>query len=132
MTEKRSTYLRLRDNIKNGVIGATLFAYNEQITCRVVVNIGLECLIVGIEFLKLHGVPQQVVQHFVELLYARPGDVDDMAKGGRHEDVLRGAMTIINGPIVRHTSIGDEVEGDAHDHGLDDVIEEKHLDHTLN
>lgn len=110
MAEKRSTYVQLKELIKGSALAHTFFGREEPLTCRVKVNIGLELVLTGIEMLKRHGITKAQVAEFLDRLYDNPGDIEGMEKGGPNEAVLRLAMKIINGPIIRHTEFGEVVE----------------------
>lgn len=128
----RSTYVQLKEEIKNSAVVAVVLGREENYTCRVAVNVGLELLIAGVELLKMHGVTKTTVLEFVERLFDRPGDIQDMIKGGKNEYLLRMAMRIINGPLIRHTEAGDVIEGDADGEIPHDAVSTTPFDPTLN
>lgn len=119
--EPRSTYVQLKEDMKIAAVAATLLGRNEAFTCRVAINAGLELIVAGVDFLKMHGVPKATALEFVERLFDLPGDTEGMHKGGKCEYLLRMAMKIVNGPIVRHSSSGNVLD-DAHDE--DDLVRE--------
>lgn len=108
--ERRSTYVQLKHFLLDAAARGVVFVRGEHLTCRVMVNMGLEAVIAGIELLKTHGVGEEVVIAFIHLLYAIPGAINGVQKGGENEHVLRAAMRIVNGEIVRHGVFGSEVE----------------------
>jgi hypothetical protein len=55
-----------------------------------------------------------------------------MHKGGKNEGLLRLAMNIINGPIVRHSFTGDELEGEVDEDTAHDAVVVSRSDPTLN
>lgn len=136
--EHRSVYVELKDLVKGAAAHLTVTVRTEPLTCRVVTNMGLECVIAGVELLKMHGITKAQVLGFVDLLFGRPGDIDGMHKGGKNEHVLRAAMRIVNGEIIRHGSLGPEVEGASHEAPhQQDVLEVtpmggRHLNPNLN
>jgi hypothetical protein len=131
-TEKRSTYVQLKEDLKGAAVAAVVLGRREPFTCRVAVNAGLELLLAGVELLKMHGITKEVALGFVESLFAQPGDIDEMHKGGKNEGLLRVAMKIINGPIVRHSITGEELEGEAGEGTAHDAIFIPRSDPTLN
>lgn len=131
--EIRRTYVQLKTNVQAGAMAAVVLARKETLTCRVMVNVGLEMVIAGVEFLKMHGIGKRDVLEFVERLYDRPGNVEGMEKGGINEHLLRMAMKFINGPIIRPNESGPEQESAAHAH--DDVagqVEDRNLNPDWN
>lgn len=122
--EKRSSYVQLKDLIKGSALAHTVFGRTEPLTCRVMVNIGLELVISGVELLKLHGITKEQVIEFLERLYATPGAIEGMEKGGANESLLRLAMRMINGEIIRHTEHGDVREA-ASSHPAEEVIPDR-------
>jgi hypothetical protein len=134
-SNKRSTYIQLKEELRSSVVAMIVLGRKEVYTCRVAINAGIELVIAGTELLKMHGVTKTDVLEFVERLFDRPGDIEDMVKGGKNEWLLRAAMKMINGTIVRHTSAGNEIEGPATaEHGDDvaAVTQVRKLDSTLN
>jgi len=130
---KRSRYVQLKEDIMAGAMAQTILIRGEEITCRVMINIGLELLIAGAEFLKMHGIAKDQVLEFVDHLFDRPGPVVDMVKGGINEPLLRMAMKLINGPIIDHDAFRVEMKGQAHVHKSDDVAAPKrNLNPNLN
>lgn len=122
MKEKRSTYVQLKDLMKDAVVGAVVVVRTEPFTCRVAVNAGLELIIAGVELLKRHGISKEAALGFVEGLFDQPGDIEEMHKGGKNEGLLRAAMKLINGPIIRHSSAGETLEGEAVEGTTHDVL----------
>jgi hypothetical protein len=107
--EKRKTYVKIQDGIQGalkhlvpGSVGPT--------TCRIMVNIGLELVIAGTAILKDHGVDVRAVVDFVEKVMTTKAYDLDMEKGGVHEGLLRTAMKMVNGPIIRHGGDGPSAE----------------------
>lgn len=136
--EKRRTYIQLKDELKGFAGLFTQKKRNEPLTCRASVNIGLELVLAGLELLRAHGIEKERVVDFIDKIYDVKGDVKvrDMAKGGKEEGLLRTAMSIINGPIVRHANDGTNIEDAAlpetftHDHVIQvpDVLQQEVAD----
>lgn len=122
MKERRTTYVQLKDLMKDAVVGAVVAVRMEPFTCRVAVNAGLELVIAGVELLKRHGISKEAALGFVEDLFDQPGDIEEMYKGGKNEGVLRMAMKLINGPIIRHSPAGEALEGEAGEGVVHDVV----------
>lgn len=131
-TEKRSTYVQLKEDLKGTAVAAVIIGRREPFTCRVAVNAGLELLLAGAEMLKMHGITKEVALGFVEALFEQPGNIDEMHKGGKNEGLLRLAMKIINGPIVRHSITGESLEGEAGEGTAHDAVFIPQFDPTLN
>lgn len=121
MNEKRRTYVQLKGLLKNAAGAITIFERGEAFTCRVAVNAGLELVIGGVELLKAHGISKEASMNFIGHLFDQPGDIEEMHKGGRHEGLLRMAMKLINGPVIRHSAMGDVLE-DSVEHTHDGDI----------
>jgi hypothetical protein len=130
--ERRSKYVQLKEDVKGAAVAAVLLKRMEPFTCRVAVNAGLELLLAGTEMLKRHGITKEVVLGFVDALFEKPGDIEEMHKGGKNEGLLRLAMKIINGPIVRHSFTGDELEGEVDEDTAHDAVVVSRSDPTLN
>lgn len=113
MKEKRSTYVQLKEVVKRAAVASIVLERAEPFTCRVAINAGLEMLIAGVELLKDHGVVKEAALGFVEALFEQPGDIEEMHKGGKNEGLLRLAMKLVNGPIIRHAIEGTTLEGEA-------------------
>lgn len=133
--EKRKTYLQIGRHVARLIPGLLLVEFEENLTCRIAVNMGLELLILGAELLKHHFVNSDEIKSFFSQVLDHPGDIEDMVKGGRNEDLLRRAMRMINGDITRHSSKGDVQESAAHGKLTDDSLQSestRQLDPRLN
>lgn len=121
--ERRRTYVQLKEALKGFAGLFTQQHRGEPVTCRVSINIGLELVLAGLDLLRAHGVDKVALLAFIEGAYGIKGDLSEheMRKGGKEEGLLREAMRLINGRIVRRANDGSSIEG-ATDSFIHDLV----------